>query len=306
MRAEHCGTRVVRLRTGLVLGVEGGMLSRLLTPIRIRAGRADRPRPAVDVVDRARRPGAADRPHHRHAALAGPVNATAPLPVTNADFTRELGRALHRPTVLPVPGALLHRLAGDFADELLLGGQRVLPDKAQASGFKFRHPTLRRALSAMLGPMAGLRGAARARPGRALFRPPRPRAVAVGQHGGAGRPPPAVGHTLPALICSRDERTGRSSISRRHLVRSAACLLAVGPAASARAENEVDLELVLAVDASGSVDQYRFELQKQGYAAAFRNPRVLAAIRSGLSQAIAVTMMQWTGRGCRFMSSRGW
>src|SRR6266853_3824684 len=84
-------------------------------------------------------------------------------------------------------------------------------------------------------------------------------------------------------------------LSRRHLVRSAACLLAVGPAASARAENEVDLELVLAVDASGSVDQYRFELQKQGYAAAFRNPRVLAAIRSGLSQAIAVTMMQWTG-----------
>src|SRR5712691_7931567 len=84
-------------------------------------------------------------------------------------------------------------------------------------------------------------------------------------------------------------------ISRRHLVRSAACLLAVGPAASARAENEVDLDLVLAVDASGSVDQHRFELQKQGYAAAFRNPRVLAAIRSGLSQAIAVTMMQWTG-----------
>src|SRR5499427_3624119 len=66
-------------------------------------------------------------------------------------------------------------------------------------------------------------------------------------------------------------------------------------AAPARAETQVDLALVLAVDASGSVDQHRFELQKQGYAAAFRNPRVLNAIRSGLTQSIAVTMFQWTG-----------
>ena len=64
---------------------------------------------------------------------------------------------------------------------------------------------------------------------------------------------------------------------------------------AARAEPQVDLALVLAVDASGSVDRHRFELQKQGYAAAFRNRRVLDAIRSGLNQAIAVTMFQWTG-----------
>src|ERR1700674_4807121 len=57
----------------------------------------------------------------------------------------------------------------------------------------------------------------------------------------------------------------------------------------------VDLQLVLAVDASGSVNQERFELQKQGYAAAFRNPRVLRAIRSGRNQGIVVTMLQWTG-----------
>lgn len=63
----------------------------------------------------------------------------------------------------------------------------------------------------------------------------------------------------------------------------------------ATAEPEVDLQLVLAVDASGSVDQRRFELQKQGYAAAFRDPRVLAAVRAGMAQAIAVTMIQWTG-----------
>ena len=66
-------------------------------------------------------------------------------------------------------------------------------------------------------------------------------------------------------------------------------------AAGARAETQVDLALVLAVDASGSVDMHRFELQKQGYAVAFRNPRVLNAIRSGLTQSIAVTMFQWTG-----------
>jgi hypothetical protein len=68
-----------------------------------------------------------------------------------------------------------------------------------------------------------------------------------------------------------------------------------GASSAAAAETQVDLQLVLAVDASGSVNMRRFELQKQGYAAAFRNPRVLSAIRSGISQAIAVTMHQWTG-----------
>ena len=82
---------------------------------------------------------------------------------------------------------------------------------------------------------------------------------------------------------------------RRRLVGLAALLLAASTGAAVRAETQADLALVLAVDASGSVDQHRFELQKQGYVAAFRNPRVLQAIRSGLSQAIAVTMFQWTG-----------
>ena len=67
--------------------------------------------------------------------------------------------------------------------------------------------------------------------------------------------------------------------------------------APATAQTRVDLQLVLAVDASGSVDQYRFELQKRGYVAAFRHARVLEAIRSGPSNAIAVTMTQWTGPG---------
>ena len=70
----------------------------------------------------------------------------------------------------------------------------------------------------------------------------------------------------------------------------------IGPAVAQRESGEpVDLALVLAVDASGSVDRVRFELQKQGYVAAFRHPRVIGAIQSGPTQAIAVIMMQWTG-----------
>ncbi|HEU0158824.1 MAG TPA: DUF1731 domain-containing protein, partial [Hyphomicrobiaceae bacterium] len=83
--------------------------------------------------------------------LVGPLNATAPEPVQNDAFTRALGAALHRPAPLRVPAGPLHALGGDFADELLLGGQRVLPAKALASGFAFRHRTLPDALAAMLG-----------------------------------------------------------------------------------------------------------------------------------------------------------
>jgi hypothetical protein len=82
----------------------------------------------------------------------------------------------------------------------------------------------------------------------------------------------------------------------RHLFRGlATSLFLLAGAAPSAAQTEVDLQLVLAVDASGSVSQQRFELQKQGYVAAFRHPRVLQAILSGLNQSIGVTMMQWTG-----------
>ena len=75
----------------------------------------------------------------------------------------------------------------------------------------------------------------------------------------------------------------------------AAAMLACAAPLPAAAQTAVDLQLVLAVDASGSVDQVRFDLQKSGYVAAFRHARVLQAIRSGPHQAIAVTMVQWTG-----------
>ena len=82
--------------------------------------------------------------------------------------------------------------------------------------------------------------------------------------------------------------------SLRHAAGLAALLVAVA-LSQASAQGKADLQLVLAVDTSGSVDQRRFELQKQGYVAAFRNPRVLDAIRVGPARAIAVTMVQWTG-----------
>ena len=77
--------------------------------------------------------------------------------------------------------------------------------------------------------------------------------------------------------------------------RAIVLILAACIAAPAHTQTAADLQLVLAVDTSGSVDQRRFELQKQGYVAAFHNPRVVEAIRGGASRAIAVTMMQWTG-----------
>jgi len=84
----------------------------------------------------------------------------------------------------------------------------------------------------------------------------------------------------------------RSRISLALLVLAAVW---IGSQAPARAQTEVDLKLALMVDASGSVDRYRFELQKRGYVAALRNPRVLAAVMGGRTQSIAISMVQWTG-----------
>jgi hypothetical protein len=73
----------------------------------------------------------------RHREISGPVNATAPNPVTNDTFTSVLGRVLGRPTILPVPALALKAMFGELAGEVLLRGQRVLPRKAEASGFEF-------------------------------------------------------------------------------------------------------------------------------------------------------------------------
>jgi uncharacterized protein len=155
IRARSLGVRVVLLRTGLVLGTEGGLLSRLLAPFEFGLGgpigcgaqwmswieRDDLVRLIVHIL--------------ATPSLRGPVNATAPEPVRNAAFARELGRSLHRPARLRAPAPLLHQFAGAFADELLIGGQKVLPAKAKDSGFHFRYATLPSALAAMLGDPRG-------------------------------------------------------------------------------------------------------------------------------------------------------
>jgi uncharacterized protein (TIGR01777 family) len=149
--AERHGVRTVRLRIGLVLTPDGGLLASLLTPFEFGlGGRIGSGRQWMSWIER---DDLVRLIAHVIAtpALTGPVNATAPTPVDNRTFTRELARALHRPAFLPLPSALLHLLAGDLADELLIGGQRVLPDKAEASSFTFRHPTLPDAFVAMLG-----------------------------------------------------------------------------------------------------------------------------------------------------------
>jgi uncharacterized protein len=149
-RADEYGVRTVCLRIGLVLGTDGGFITRMLTPFEFGLGgplgsgrqwmswieRDDLVRLIAHVIAS---PG-----------IAGPVNATAPIPVINEKFTEELARRLHRPAVFRMPDALLRRIGGDFASELLLGGQRVIPNKALSNGFVFRHETLRSAFEAIL------------------------------------------------------------------------------------------------------------------------------------------------------------
>jgi uncharacterized protein (TIGR01777 family) len=149
-RATEYGVRVVHLRTGLVVGTEGGFLTRMLTPFEFGLGgpmgSGKQWMSWIERDDLVRLIGhALAKPD-----ISGPINATAPIPVTNGKFTMELGRRLQRPAVLRIPAALLHHAAGGMADELLLGGQRVIPNKALSSGFVFRHETLRSALEAIL------------------------------------------------------------------------------------------------------------------------------------------------------------
>lgn len=151
LRAEALGVRVVTVRIGLVLGADGGMLSKLLTPFEFGLGGpmgAGRQWMSWIMLDDCVRLilHAVAQPH-----VVGALNATAPTPVTNADLSRALGRALNRPSLLAAPAAPLRLVFGDFAEELLLGGQRVVPAKAMATGFRFRHPEIDGALRAIVG-----------------------------------------------------------------------------------------------------------------------------------------------------------
>ena len=150
-RAEALGMRVVLLRVGVVLAPDGGALSAMLLPFRAAlGGPIGGGRQWMSWVHRDDVVGLL-REAVGNAEYAGPVNATSPNPVTNRDFTRALGRVLHRPTVLPVPGIGLRLLMGEMAT-MLLTGQRVLPKVAERRGYAWQQPELPAALERCVGP----------------------------------------------------------------------------------------------------------------------------------------------------------
>jgi len=148
--AAQRGVRVVFLRFGVVLSARGGALPKMLPAFRmgmagvIGSGRQWMPwlslDDAVGIVGHA----------IDNAALAGPVNAVAPEPVTNRVFTKALGRALGRPTFLPLPAFAARLALGEMADALLLASARAIPERLHASGYTWRHPDLDGALRTAL------------------------------------------------------------------------------------------------------------------------------------------------------------
>jgi len=144
-RAEALGMRVIRLRFGVVLGPDGGALAKMVPPFRaLLGGPLGSGRQWVSWIHRDDVIGLIEWAM-KQPQLSGAVNATAPNPVTMREFCRELGRALRRPSWLPVPSVALRLLLGEMA-EMLLTGQRVMPRAALDHGYAFRFPDLRHAL----------------------------------------------------------------------------------------------------------------------------------------------------------------
>ena len=149
--ASEAGIRVVTTRSGVILGREGGVLPRMLLPFRLGlGGRIASGRQYmswVSIDDEV----AAILHALTNDGLTGPANLTAPVPVTNVEFTRILGRVLRRPTVLRTPLLPLKvRYGAELIQHLLVEGQRVLPKRLQETGYQFVHPTLEEALRAAL------------------------------------------------------------------------------------------------------------------------------------------------------------
>jgi uncharacterized protein len=149
--AADAGIRVARVRSGVVLGREGGVLPRLLLPFRLGlGGRIASGRQYMSWISIDDEVGAI-----LHAltqdGVAGPVNLTGPAPVTNDEFTKTLGRVVRRPTVIPTPLLPLRaRYGRELLQHLLVEGQRVLPKRLEATGYAFEHPTLEDALRAVV------------------------------------------------------------------------------------------------------------------------------------------------------------
>jgi hypothetical protein len=149
--ARDAGVRVVTPRLGMVLARDGGALAKMLPPFRLGLG---------GVIGSGRQwvswialPDLVAALRHLLARddLAGPINAVAPEPITNREFTKTLGRVLRRPTLFPLPASLVRLLLGEMGEAALLGSTRALPAGLQASGFRFSTPELEGALKAVLG-----------------------------------------------------------------------------------------------------------------------------------------------------------
>ena len=148
--AREAGIRVVNLRIGVVLSKQGGALGKMLLPFQMGAGgiigNGKQFMSWIDIEDLVR------AIYHAiiNDTLVGPVNAVAPYPVTNEQFTKALGKVLCRPTLIPVPGFGLRLLFGSMADEMLLSGQKVAPTKLKSSGYQFQFPDIERSLQHVL------------------------------------------------------------------------------------------------------------------------------------------------------------
>ena len=148
--AERSGARVAHLRTGIVLAADGGALGPQLRVFKAGLGAplgsGRQYVPWISLPDEVRA-----ITHLLAAEVRGPVNLVGPTPVTNREFTKVLGRVLHRPTLpVPVPGVVLRVALGQFADEGVLAGQRLAPAVLETSGFSWQHADVETALRAVL------------------------------------------------------------------------------------------------------------------------------------------------------------
>lgn len=148
--ATRKGIRVVHLRTGIVLSEKGGALAKMLLPFRMgiggKVGSGAQYWSWISLDDVC----SAITHCIQATGLHGPVNLVSPSPVTNLEFTRSLGRVLHRPTIFPLPAFAARIVLGEMADALLLASARVEPTKLLGSRFVFRHKDLEAALEALL------------------------------------------------------------------------------------------------------------------------------------------------------------
>ena len=149
LEAEGLGMRVALVRTGIVLDADSGALATMLTPFKLGVGGpVAGGRQYMPWIHREDEIGlllaALDNP-----GFSGPVNGSAPEPATNRDFSRALGRALHRPAFAPIPAAAIKVLYGDMA-QIVVKGVRMVPGRAAELGYTFRHPDLDEALGSTL------------------------------------------------------------------------------------------------------------------------------------------------------------